>query len=287
MVLEDFDWAELTTLAAIGASRRAARRPALRRAGGILRLSDLLDLLETTVTARGRLPVLVAELKHATTSPRSGCRWTALAHPGAAGPPRRRPGHRGELRAGGPRRRPRPACRRQVFLAERRAPGPRGVAGSGRAVLRGPPRRRGARPPARAVDGERGPRLLFAEDGRAASRGDRPVGKAPRRGPRGLHLTLRREPVPAPSLRRGTTGRVAAGRTRTPDPRHGVDVRKPPDLVLSSSEPGPPPQGRAVCALPSASEGHICPSRRRGGQRGMSGPRLDWARHGVRPRDPR
>jgi len=64
---EDLDWAELSTL------RATERIPEVRPAsatfggrGGILRLRDLVDLLETTVTARGRLPVLVAELKHAT-----------------------------------------------------------------------------------------------------------------------------------------------------------------------------------------------------------------------------
>ena len=64
---EDFDWAELATL------RSLERIPDVRRASathggraGILRLRDLVDLLETTVTARGRLPILVAELKHAT-----------------------------------------------------------------------------------------------------------------------------------------------------------------------------------------------------------------------------
>ena len=64
---EDFDWAELATL------RASERIPDVRRAsatlggrGGILRLSDLIDLLETTVTGRGRLPILVAEIKHAT-----------------------------------------------------------------------------------------------------------------------------------------------------------------------------------------------------------------------------
>lgn len=64
---EDFDWAELATL------RAGERIPDVRRASatfggreGILRLSDLVDLLETTVTSRGRRPVLVAELKHAT-----------------------------------------------------------------------------------------------------------------------------------------------------------------------------------------------------------------------------
>jgi glycerophosphoryl diester phosphodiesterase len=60
---EDFDWAELATL------RAMERLPKLRRGsatfiggGGILRLSDLLELLD----AAGRPVVLVAEIKHAT-----------------------------------------------------------------------------------------------------------------------------------------------------------------------------------------------------------------------------
>lgn len=64
---EDFDWAELAQL------RATERLPQLRQGsasfGGrepILRLCDLIDLLLTTPTARGRLPLLVAELKHAT-----------------------------------------------------------------------------------------------------------------------------------------------------------------------------------------------------------------------------
>ncbi len=63
---EDLDWAELATL------RARERIPDVRRANatfdgreGLVRLPDLIDLLETTPTARGRMPVLVAELKHA------------------------------------------------------------------------------------------------------------------------------------------------------------------------------------------------------------------------------
>jgi glycerophosphoryl diester phosphodiesterase len=60
---EDFTWAELATL------RTAERLPKIRRGsatfiggGGILRLRDLLDILD----AAGRPVVLVAEIKHAT-----------------------------------------------------------------------------------------------------------------------------------------------------------------------------------------------------------------------------
>jgi glycerophosphoryl diester phosphodiesterase len=60
---EDFTWAELSTL------RTAERLPKIRRGsatfiggGGILRLRDLLDILD----AAGRPVVLVAEIKHAT-----------------------------------------------------------------------------------------------------------------------------------------------------------------------------------------------------------------------------
>ena len=69
---EDFDWAELATLRAVERIPEVRRTSATfgGRGGilnpGMLRLSDLVDLLETTVTGRGRLPILVAELKHAT-----------------------------------------------------------------------------------------------------------------------------------------------------------------------------------------------------------------------------
>ncbi len=72
---EDFDWAELATL------RATERIPEVRGAsathGGrepMLRLRDLVDLLASTPTARGRLPLLVAELKHAT-------HFDAVGHP--------------------------------------------------------------------------------------------------------------------------------------------------------------------------------------------------------------
>jgi glycerophosphoryl diester phosphodiesterase len=64
---EDFTWAELSTLRAI------ERIPQLRQASssfdrteGILRLSDLLAIVDTATLAAGRRLVLVAEIKHAT-----------------------------------------------------------------------------------------------------------------------------------------------------------------------------------------------------------------------------
>ena len=64
---EDFTWAELSTLRAV------ERIPQLRQASssfdrteGILRLSDLLAIVDTATLAAGRRLVLVAEIKHAT-----------------------------------------------------------------------------------------------------------------------------------------------------------------------------------------------------------------------------
>jgi glycerophosphoryl diester phosphodiesterase len=63
---EDFTWAELSTLRAV------ERIPQLRQASssfdrteGILRLSDLLAIVDTATLAAGRRLVLVAEIKHA------------------------------------------------------------------------------------------------------------------------------------------------------------------------------------------------------------------------------
>jgi glycerophosphoryl diester phosphodiesterase len=64
---EDFTWAELSTLRAV------ERIPQLRQASssfdrteGILRLSDLLAIVDTATLTAGRRLVLVAEIKHAT-----------------------------------------------------------------------------------------------------------------------------------------------------------------------------------------------------------------------------
>jgi glycerophosphoryl diester phosphodiesterase len=64
---EDFTWAELSTLRAV------ERIPQLRQASssfdrteGILRLSDLLAVVDTATMTAGRRLVLVAEIKHAT-----------------------------------------------------------------------------------------------------------------------------------------------------------------------------------------------------------------------------
>ena len=64
---EDFTWAELSTLRAV------ERIPQLRQASssfdrseGILRLVDLLAIIDTATVAAGRHLVLVAEIKHAT-----------------------------------------------------------------------------------------------------------------------------------------------------------------------------------------------------------------------------
>jgi glycerophosphoryl diester phosphodiesterase len=64
---EDFTWAELATLGAV------ERIPRLRRASatfdgqsGILRLEDLLEIIDRAVAKQGRPLVLVAEIKHAT-----------------------------------------------------------------------------------------------------------------------------------------------------------------------------------------------------------------------------
>ena len=64
---EDFTWAELSTLRAV------ERIPQLRQASssfdrteGILRLSDLLAIVDSATLAAGRRLVLVAEIKHAT-----------------------------------------------------------------------------------------------------------------------------------------------------------------------------------------------------------------------------
>jgi glycerophosphoryl diester phosphodiesterase len=64
---EDFTWAELSTL------RARERLPALRTAAatfdgrwGILRLSDLRDLIDEQSARQGRELIMVAELKHAT-----------------------------------------------------------------------------------------------------------------------------------------------------------------------------------------------------------------------------
>jgi len=64
---EDFTWAELSTLRAV------ERIPLLRQASstfdgheGILRLDDLLEIIDASSAAAGRQLVLVAEIKHAT-----------------------------------------------------------------------------------------------------------------------------------------------------------------------------------------------------------------------------
>ena len=64
---EDFTWAELATL------RATERIPALRQASatfdgheGILRLVDLLDIVDAATVSTGRPLVIVAEIKHAT-----------------------------------------------------------------------------------------------------------------------------------------------------------------------------------------------------------------------------
>jgi glycerophosphoryl diester phosphodiesterase len=64
---EDFTWAELSTL------RATERIPAVRQASssfdgteGILRLADLLDIIDAAAASTGRELVLVAEIKHAT-----------------------------------------------------------------------------------------------------------------------------------------------------------------------------------------------------------------------------
>ena len=64
---EDFTWAELSTL------RATERIPAVRQASssfdgheGILRLVDLLDVIDAASVAAGRQLVMVAEIKHAT-----------------------------------------------------------------------------------------------------------------------------------------------------------------------------------------------------------------------------
>lgn len=64
---EDFTWAELQTL------RAMERLPSLRPSGasfdgasGILRLSDLVDIIDAASAAQGRQLIMVAEIKHAT-----------------------------------------------------------------------------------------------------------------------------------------------------------------------------------------------------------------------------
>jgi glycerophosphoryl diester phosphodiesterase len=64
---EDFTWAELSTLRAI------ERLPTIRQGaasfdgtGGILRLSDLLGIIDAAASAQGRDLIMVAEIKHAT-----------------------------------------------------------------------------------------------------------------------------------------------------------------------------------------------------------------------------
>jgi glycerophosphoryl diester phosphodiesterase len=63
---EDFTWAELSTLGAV------ERLPEIRQAGstfdsheGILRLTDLMDIIDSQSAARGQQIIMVAEFKHA------------------------------------------------------------------------------------------------------------------------------------------------------------------------------------------------------------------------------